>query len=484
MAVRVRYAPSPTGMQHIGGVRTALFNYLFAMSKGGSFILRLEDTDRTRYAPEYEQNLYDSLNWLGFWWNEGPDKGGHYEPYVQSKRLELYRKHALELIDKGLAYYCFCDDERLERIRKLRSTNGMAPGYDRECRHLTAEETAAKLDSGSPYVIRLKIPLEGSTTFHDLLLGDITWQNEAVSPDPVLLKSDGFPTYHLANVVDDHYMDITHVMRAQEWVPSTPLHILMYNAFGWEHPEYCHLPMVMGKNGLKLSKRDGATSVNEFKAAGYLPEAIVNYVAMLGASYKEGKELYSMLDLIDHFDISKLNKAPAVFDYDKLKWYNEQHIRNMPLDELAIRSLPLATEAGVFGGEPSRVQVDLWLKAMPLVRERVSFMTDIPVQAKYLFQDFTVPAPDTFVPKKGNVEQAAMLLKMSRVFVERMSTLTNEQVEDLIKASASTWKFGDLMMVLRVAISGSRVSLPMFESIRIIGVGKALERIDAALETL
>ncbi len=240
MEVRVRYAPSPTGMQHIGGVRTALFNYLFARANGGKFILRLEDTDRTRYGKEYEQNLFDTLAWMGLDWDEGPDKGGPYGPYVQSERFDLYRKYAMELIEKDKAYYCFCDEERLERIRKIQTMNKMAPGYDRHCRHLTKEETEENLKNGVPYVIRLKVPLEGVTKFRDALLGDIEWKNEDINPDPVLLKSDGFPTYHLANIVDDHFMKISHVMRAQEWIPSTPLHVIMYRAFGWEHPEFCH----------------------------------------------------------------------------------------------------------------------------------------------------------------------------------------------------------------------------------------------------
>ncbi|HOS35897.1 MAG TPA: glutamate--tRNA ligase, partial [Treponemataceae bacterium] len=223
MDVRVRYAPSPTGMQHIGGVRTALFNYLYARSKGGKFILRLEDTDRTRYGEEYVRNLYDTLAWLGIDWDEGGNKGGEYGPYVQSERFELYKKHAHELVDKGHAYYCFCDAERLEQSRKIQAQNKMSQGYDRHCRNLTPDDVKKNLDQGKPHVIRLAVPLEGSTKFHDELLGDIEWKNEDVNPDPVLLKSDGFPTYHLANVIDDHYMKITHVMRAQEWIPSTPL---------------------------------------------------------------------------------------------------------------------------------------------------------------------------------------------------------------------------------------------------------------------
>ena len=344
--VRVRYAPSPTGMQHIGGVRTALFNYLFARSQGGKFVLRLEDTDRTRYDEKFVKNLYDTMAWLGIDWDEGGDKGGPYGPYVQSERFDLYKKYAEELVAKGEAYYCFCDEERLARIRKIQTENKMAPGYDRHCRMLTSEEVRENIAAGKPYVIRLKVPLEGETEFHDYLLGKITWKNEDISPDPVLLKSDGFPTYHLANIVDDHFMHISHVMRAQEWIPSTPLHVQMYRAFGWKHPEFCHLPMVNGKDGQKLSKRHGATSVDEFRARGYLPEAIINYVAMLGCSYEDGRDLYSLDELCRLFKIEHLNKSPAVFDYKKLEWYNGQYIRMLSDEALYRMTLPFITGTG------------------------------------------------------------------------------------------------------------------------------------------
>jgi len=314
MEVRVRYAPSPTGLQHIGGVRTALFNYLFARSKGGKFILRLEDTDQTRYDPAYVQNLYDTFEWLGIHWDEGPDVGGPAAPYTQSQRFALYKEHAEKLVAMGQAYYCFCTEERLEKIRKEREeSKSSETGYDRHCRTIDPAEAARRVQAGESHVIRLKIPLGEVTRFHDHLLGDIEWKNDDVNPDPVLLKSDGFPTYHLANVVDDHLMQVTHVLRAQEWIPSTPLHVIMYKAFGWEHPEYCHLPMVMGQDGKKLSKRHGATSIDEFRRQGYLPEALINYVALLGASYEEGKDIYTLAELAERFSLDKLNKAPALF---------------------------------------------------------------------------------------------------------------------------------------------------------------------------
>ncbi|MDR2068523.1 MAG: glutamate--tRNA ligase, partial [Spirochaetaceae bacterium] len=298
MEIRDRYAPSPTGLQHIGGVRTALFNYLFARSRGGAFILRLEDTDRTRSDPAFVQNLYETFAWLGIPWDEGPDMGGPHAPYVQSERFEIYRTYARTLVESGGAYPCFCSPRRLEEVRSAReAARSGETGYDRRCRDIPPQEGAERVRSGEAHTIRLKIPLGEATRFRDRLLGDIEWKNEDINPDPVLLKSDGFPTYPLANVVDDHLMGISHVLRAQEWLPSTPLHVILYGSFGWSPPEFCHLPMVMGPDGKKLSKRHGATSIDEFRRQGYLREALLNYVALLGCSYEEGKDLYTLDEL-------------------------------------------------------------------------------------------------------------------------------------------------------------------------------------------
>ncbi len=317
MDVRVRYAPSPTGLQHIGGVRTALFNYFFARSMGGKFILRVEDTDRERYSEESLKDLYDTLEWLGIDWDEGPGKGGEYGPYVQSERSELYRKYADQLVDEGNAYHCFCTSERLNDLRETQKKDKKNYGYDRHCRNLSEEEIKKKKEEGLKSVIRLKIPLEGKTSFDDLILGTVTRKNKDISPDPVLLKSDGFPTYHLANVIDDHFMGITHILRAQEWIPSGAMHVLLYKAFGWEPPAYCHLPMVMGKDGQKLSKRHGSTSVVDFRNRGYLPEAIINYVTMVGWAYDDSREFFTKEELEKLFTLEKINKAPGVFDYKK-----------------------------------------------------------------------------------------------------------------------------------------------------------------------
>jgi glutamyl-tRNA synthetase len=488
MITRDRYAPSPTGLQHIGGVRTALFNYLFAKSSGGAFILRLEDTDRARSDAAYIQNLYDTFSWLGIRWDEGPDIGGQYAPYIQSERFALYKRFAEELLEKDKAYLCFCSSTRLEQLRAEREqARSSESGYDRQCRSIPKDEAARRAASGEPYVIRLKIPLGEATRFHDQLLGNIEWRNDDVNPDPVLLKSDGFPTYHLANVVDDHLMGITHVLRAQEWLPSTPLHVLLYQSFGWEPPLFCHLPMVMGQDGKKLSKRHGATSVDEFQRQGYLPEALINYVALLGASFIEGKDIYTLEELSASFSIEKLNKAPAVFDYKKLEWYNGQYIRMKSDEALAALALPYALDAGLFGqAAPSDKQRQDFIAAIPLIKERVSFLHEIPAKLAYLFNEAPLPPPEDFFPKKADKTATIALLELGRELVEPLSSRNDEEAEALIKQYAETHgvKLGDLMMPLRVALTGARVSPPLFGTVRILGAQVALARVDKALAAL
>ncbi|MDR1839809.1 MAG: glutamate--tRNA ligase [Treponema sp.] len=491
MIVRDRYAPSPTGLQHIGGIRTALFNYLFARSGGGKFILRLEDTDRTRSEDCYVQNLYDTFSWLGFGWDEGPDAGGPFAPYIQSERSGLYKKYAQELLDNGNAYYCFCTPERLEEVRQQReAARSPETGYDRHCRAIDQQEAAKRAAAGEACTVRLKIPLGETTCFHDRLLGDIEWKNDDVNSDPVLLKSDGFPTYHLANVVDDHLMEISHVLRAQEWLASTPLHIIMYRCFGWMPPEFCHLPMVMGQDGKKLSKRHGATSIDEFRKQGYLPDALINYIALLGASYEEGKDIYTLDELAQRFSLEKLNKAPAVFDYKKLEWYNGQYIRMKSDEELAELCLPYAAAANLFGAggaEPSPQQRAVLTAAMPLVKERLVFLSEAPEKIAYLFNEPEIPSAEEFIPKKCDLAKTVELLRIGSELVRPLAEMADDgQAESFIKAEAEKReiKLGDLMMPLRVAITGSRVSPPLFGSLRILDAECSLARVQRALNKL
>jgi glutamyl-tRNA synthetase len=491
MEIRDRYAPSPTGLQHIGGVRTALFNYLFAKSKGGKFILRLEDTDRTRFSGAYVQNLYDTFSWLGIKWDEGPDIGGPAAPYIQSERTEIYKKYAACLVEKDRAYYCFCTAERIEEIRREReAAHSSLSGYDRHCRIIPKEEAASRAKAGEAHTVRLKIPLEETTCFRDQILGDIEWKNSDINPDPVLLKSDGFPTYHLANIVDDHLMGISHVLRAQEWLPSTPLHVIIYKSFGWEHPVFCHLPMVNGADGKKLSKRHGATSIDEFRLKGYLPEALINYIALLGASYIEGKDIYTLDELTANFSMDKLNKASGVFDYKKLDWYNGQYIRMKSDEELSALTLPLAIDAGLFGGKskaPGAGQADFFRAAIPLVKERAVFLKEIPEKLFYLFSEPEIPRAEEFFPKKMGKEETLELFKKGLPLIAPMAEAPSDgDAEEIIKswAEKENIKLGDIMMPLRVAITGARVSPPLFGSLRLLGAEKSLSRINSAINKL
>ncbi|MCL2473064.1 MAG: glutamate--tRNA ligase [Treponema sp.] len=497
MEIRDRYAPSPTGLQHIGGVRTALFNYLFARSAGGKFILRLEDTDQTRCDESYVKNLYETFKWLGFRWDEGPDIGGMAAPYIQSERIELYQKYAKELLDNDHAYYCFCSTERLDKVREEReAAHSSESGYDRHCRSISRDEAERRVAAGEAHTIRLKIPLgkEGEpppvTAFYDHILGKVEWKNEDVNPDPVLLKSDGFPTYHLANVVDDHFMGITHILRAQEWLSSVPLHVIMYRAFGWEAPEFCHLPLVVGLDGKKLSKRHGSTSIDEFRRQGCLPEALINYVALVGCSYEEGKDFYTLAELAERFSLEKLNKAPAVFDYKKLEWYNGNYIRMKSDEALAALSLPFAVESGLFGvqgREPDEAQKKLFTAAMPLVKERSLYLREIPEKLRYLFEEPEIPPKEEFFPKKADLTTTLDLLKKGGTVINSLADAPDdEEAENRIKSFAETegLKLGDLMMPMRVAITGARVSPPLFGSLRLLGKEKANARVKKAIEAL
>jgi len=493
MEVRVRYAPSPTGLQHIGGVRTALFNYFFARAKGGKFILRIEDTDRERYSNESLQDLYDTLDWLGISWDEGPVVGGSCAPYVQSERLELYREYAQKLVKMGKAYYCYCTPERLDEVRrKQEEEKSPVQGYDRHCRNLSQQECLEKERQGIKPVIRLKVPTEGSTTFHDILMGDITRENKDISPDPVLLKSDGYPTYHLANVIDDHLMGITHIMRAQEWIPSGPLHIILYNAFGWEPPQYCHLPMVMGKevdpetgevHFAKLSKRHGSTSVRDFRAKGYLPEALLNYVSLVGWSYDGQKEFFTREELEKLFNLENINKAPGVFDYQKLDWFNGQYIRQKTDGELADLLMPYMVQAGILRED----EIQRLLDFVPGVKDRLVLLGDIVPMCAFL-EDRGAPDAQLLIPKKANAATALKALKLTYAFVREGfgKGMTDQELQDGLCALASENGFKNAVMFnpLRTAVTGLQVSPPPFSCIRLMGTEEAFRRIERAVAVL
>lgn len=489
MEVRVRYAPSPTGLQHIGGVRTALFNYFFAKSQGGKFILRVEDTDRERYTDESLQDLYDTLDWLGIKWDEGPVVGGPYGPYIQSERFELYKKYAEQLVKDGKAYYCYCSPERLEKVREEQiKSKSEYQGYDRHCANLTDEERAELEAQGIKPVIRLRVPREGKTTFHDVLMGDITRKNKDVSPDPILLKSDGFPTYHLANVIDDHLMGITHIMRAQEWIPSGPLHILLYQAFGWEPPVYCHLPMVMGKDGQKLSKRHGSTAVRDFRAKGYLPEAIINYVTLVGWSLDGSTEFFSKEELEKCFSMEGIHKAPGVFDYKKLDWFNGQYIRACEDERLESLVMPYLEKEGYISNPPTDEDVALVKKLIPSVKERMKVLSDVVPLTSFLFKDQPVEDSALYVAKGSDLEKTKTALKRGSEIL--ISGLENNEEESAIEeklVALSTEleiKVNGVFQPIRVAITNSAVSLPLFDSIRLLGLDVTKARLNRAIKFL
>jgi glutamyl-tRNA synthetase len=391
--------------------------------------LRIEDTDRERYDEKALSDIYETFDWLGIHWDEGPDVGGELGPYVQSEREELYRKHAYELVEKGFAYKAYETPEELEAMREK-------GGYDRRSRDLTAEQRAAYEAEGRRPVIRFKVPLDGETLFEDVVLGRVKRKNKDIPADPVLLKSDGLPTYHLANVVDDHYMEISHILRAQEWVPSGSLHVLLYTALGWEPPVYCHLPMVMGKDGQKLSKRHGATSAVEFRNQGYLPEAIINYITLLGWAYDDSREFFTVSELEELFSIEKINKAPAVFDYKKLEWFNGVYIRQKTDHELEELVLPYLVAEGLVSEPATEEELSILRGAMPLIKERMKTLSDAPMLVRFLYRDVYDYDVTQAIPKKHDAEQTLSLLEEAEALLDGFEDRSDEDNENLFRDKA------------------------------------------------
>ncbi|RMF80630.1 MAG: glutamate--tRNA ligase [Chloroflexi bacterium] len=488
--VRTRFAPSPTGSLHIGGARTALFSWLLAKHYDGKFILRIEDTDRTRYVEGSLEELLDGLRWLGITWDEGPDVGGSYGPYTQSERLEHYHKWAAWLVENDKAYRCYCTAERLAQVNEEKKKRGEQLGYDRHCRYLTPEERAQREAEGLSSVVRLKAPLDGQTTVHDLIHGEITFDNSTIQ-DAVLLKSDGFPTYHLAVIVDDHLMEISHVTRSSEWLPSLPLHVTLWNAFGWQMPYYAHLPVILNPNGKgKMSKRevfmpDGTqvpTLVRDYKAAGYIPEAVVNFLTNIGWNFGDDREVFTVEESIERFDITKVNPANAAFPFDKLNWLNATYIQNMPTDVLAAHLRQPLEEAGL------TVDSDETLRRIaPLVQERLKFYKDIVDWAGFFFREpFVAAPPEDLIQKKMDAESTAQALERAYEVLSQIDDFTHERLLEKMDALATELglKRGQMFGVLRVAVTGQRVAPPIFETMEIIGKDKCLTRIQQAAESL
>ncbi len=489
--VRVRFAPSPTGAPHIGSLRTALFVWLWARHTGGKFILRVEDTDQKREVENGLELIMDSLRFLGLDWDEGPDIGGAFGPYIQSQRLPIYQEHIQQLLASGHAYYCYCTSERLEQMRQEQQARGEATRYDRKCRFLSPEERAAHARAGDAKVVRLAVPLEGSTTLRDFIHGDLTIANKDVD-DQVLIKSDGFPTYHFAVVVDDHLMQISHVMRADEWIPSFPKHVLLYQAFGWDIPLHGHVPDVLGPDKKKLSKRHGATSVIQFRDDGYLPEALVNFLALVGWSYDDKTEIFTRQQLIDLFTLEKIGHAPAVFDHAKLDWMNGAYIRALPDDELAARLLPFLRRANppapaVPAGAGVSADAATVRGLVPLVKERLKKLSDIVTLADYLFVDELEYDPQLLIGKGANAASALAALRAAQATLEKYPSFADEEkIEAQLRAAAEKLgqKNAPFFGVLRVAVTGKIVSLPLMGSMRLLGAEKTRRRIARAVEAL
>ena len=404
--VRVRFAPSPTGYLHVGGARTAIYNYFFAKAMKGTFYLRIEDTDRKRYNEEALHDLLRDLRWLGLQWDEGPDCEGDVGPYFQSERLDIYAREIKKLLDSGNAYYCFCTEERLQEVRAAQEKSGaVVTGYDRHCRNIPREEAEERIARGEKAVIRFKVPETGITGFDDLIRGHIEYQNELLD-DLVLIKRDQYPTYHFASVVDDHLMGTSHVLRGDEWISSTPKHVLLYKAFGWEPPVFCHLPVILAAGGGKLSKRKGAASVGDFRDLGFLPETLVNFLALLGWNPGDDREVMTIQEMIDVFTLERINPKAVAFDEKKLQWMNGQHIHQADekfLADYMVKGLE-AIEI-----KTSSFSEDYILAVVKLLKNRAHFLTDLPIMASYFFT-----TPKTFDEKAKTKNTQKILKKYSK----------------------------------------------------------------------
>ncbi len=476
MSVRVRIAPSPTGDPHVGTAYIALFNYVLAKQKGGRFILRIEDTDQTRSQPAWETMIIDALHWLGLAWDEGPDVGGPHAPYRQSERGEIYRRHAQILIDKGAAYPCFCTPARLEELRKEQRQRKLTLGYDGRCRTLAPAEAQAQLESGAPHTVRLKVPRQGATSFLDALRGSVSFENAQID-DQVVLKSDGLPTYHLANVVDDHLMEITHVMRAEEWVTSTPKHVLLYAAFGWQEPVWIHMPLLRNPDKSKISKRRNPVSLNYYRDAGFYPQALLNYLGMMGWTMPDGREKFSVADMVQSFGLDRISLGGPVFDLAKLTWLNGLYIREEPAEALAER-----LRETVFSAERLR-------QVAPLVQTRINKLEDFVDLAQFFFNGevaYDREAKSALVLKDHPAKAAAKALEVVLERIDAAPQLTAAAMEAQVRALADElgYKAQELFMLLRVAVTGRSATPPLFETMAVLGKERCRRRLKAAVSEL
>lgn len=480
--VRLRFAPSPTGYLHIGGLRTALYNYLYAKQKGGKFLLRIEDTDRTRYVDGAIENLIHELKWAGVEADEGvclDENGkitevGECGPYIQSERVEkgIYNKYAEELIEKGYAYYCFCSKERLDDVKNQQKADGKIPRYDGLCRGVSIEDAKKRIANGESYVIRLKLPENRDIVFEDVIKGRITINTNDMD-DQVLIKADGFPTYHFAVVVDDHLMGITHIVRGDEWISSTPKHIYLYEALGFEKPIFVHLPTVLNKSGKKLSKRNDDASVEDFRLKGYLPEALIDYLALVGWSPESNEEILSLDEMVKQFSFDRVSKSGGVFDVDKLDWVNAQYIRKMEVSELAKLVKPYLVKAGFIKEDICEKRLELITKTF---QESISRLPEIIEQSRFLFEDVTVE-PEAL--KMRNVEHIEILKEKMKEELSQIEEMDEETAKGFMKKvqKASGFKGKDLYMPVRALLTGQVHGPELSNILEILGKGEILRRL-------
>jgi len=501
--VRTRFAPSPTGLLHVGSLRTALFTYLFAKKQNGKFLLRIEDTDKERSVEGGVENIITSIKWAGLTVDEGVDlnqgrqiiERGDFGPYIQSARLALYKKYVQELIQKDGGYYCFCSQERLDELRKNQVVNKQPSGYDGHCRNLSSKEIQARLESlekfkslkspkSQQYVIRLKMPKKGSTTWNDLVRREVTFENNLVD-DQVLMKSDGFPTYHFAVVIDDHLMQVTHVIRGEEWISSTPKHLALYNFFGWTPPTFGHLSLLVNEKKQKLSKRQGDVSVEDFKKKGYLPEALVNFIAFLGWNPGDQRELFTLSELAKEFDFNQVSKAAAVFNLEKLNWYNKQYLMNLPLEEVTRRATPFFVAERLIK-EIGDKEFNWLMQVIDLERGRASTLAELVEGVKFIFAKTLIFEPELLLWKNSTIEQTKIILKNLVEFLENFGS--GEWGEEYLENATRTWMqakkltVGEVLWPMRVALSGQKNSPGPFQIAAVLGKEKTLERLRLAIK--
>lgn len=457
--VRTRIAPSPTGQDlHIGNAYTALINYVFAKSHKGQFLIRIEDTDRTRFVEGSQERILESLSWLGIPHDEGPDIGGPHEPYRQSQRLEKYKHYAEKLVEQGKAYYCFCTSERLTEMRKKQEENHEPPMYDGVCKQIFLEEARKRVASGEKYVIRLNVPDSGTTTFHDLIRGDISFENKLID-DQVLLKSDGFPTYHLGVVVDDYLMKVSHIIRGEEWISSTPKHILLYQYFGWELPQFAHVSVLRNPDKSKLSKRKNPVWVGDYKRRGFLPEALLNYLALMAWSHPEGKEFFTVPEMMNVFRLEDIQTTAPVFDQEKLRWMNGEYLKKLSITDYELR---------IFEFYDRKYSLERIKKIVPLVQERMKIFSEFESLAGFFFER----------PKEFERKIDTNLLMIAKDALEH-SDWSHDAMEKAIRDGSEKqgMKAKDVFMELRLAVTGKSVGPPLLESLEILGKEETLERI-------